>query len=269
MREVRSRLRDRADTISRTHQKSQVIIIPRCGRYRCGAPVVIDPRRLFVALAHLLFAALFSATVAHAQESGRDTTRKDSVVRPVPGQFEGSSRSGSEDPNLAPGARLRARIQRDSLALRHYMDSLNNTPLAIMKRNLALNASDWMPTAADRRRRDEMIRQTQSWGNPADNMPRVGVSVPLQAIGRMLGLIEDVTPRIYYTLMNTQYVTVIIYDLRAEKVATVIDGVQAPGVYDFKWDLLDSTGHPVPSGDYIAEVIAEKRLLLRKRIEIP
>ena len=80
--------------------------------------------------------------------------------------------------------RLRETIRRDSALVRAYLDSLANTPLGRMRRNLAMNPRDWMPSAADARRRDDEIKNSQSWDDIHQNIPRAGVSVPLQAIGR-------------------------------------------------------------------------------------
>ncbi len=170
---------------------------------------------------------------------------------------------------LAPMRMLRETIRRDSALLRAYMDSLAITPLALMHRNLALNPREWMPTAADTRRRDDDIKQSQSWDQIHQNIPRVGASVSLQDIGRVLGLIEDVTPRIKYTLTRTDSITVKVYDLTSRNIRVIVNGVQSPGVYSFDWDLQDNDGQRVVAGDYIAEVIVARRLVVRKRIEVP
>jgi hypothetical protein len=165
---------------------------------------------------------------------------------------------------------LWARIRRDSLVLHLFLDSLDNTPQAIRQRNLTFNSRDWMPTAADRARRAEDIARSQDWGNVYKNIPRAGISIPLKSIGQALGLVEDVSPRIRYTLMRTEEVSVRVYDLESNLVRVLVDGVQPPGEYSFDWDLADADGRRVHYGDYIVEVIAQKtRLLLRKRVEVP
>ena len=164
---------------------------------------------------------------------------------------------------------LRETLERDHAAIRAYLDSLDNTPLAIMRRNLAMNPRDWMPTAADRARREEDIRRSQGWDLIYQNIPRVGVSVPLRSIGQSLGLVEDVSPKIYYTLLHTDSVSVRVYDITSRLVVVLVDGVQSPGEYRFDWDMLDAGGKRVSAGDYFAEVIVGKKLVLRKRIEVP
>jgi hypothetical protein len=201
-------------------------------------------------------------------ELGRDTLKMT-----LPGQFQLPDSVRDLElfmMRLSPLTRLLVRIRRDSLLLHLYIDSLDNTPQAIMRRNLTFNSKDWMPTAADRARREEDIARSQDWGNVYKNIPRAGISIPLRSIGQALGLVEDVSPRVRYTLMRTEAVAVRVYDLEANLVATLVDGVQPPGEYSFDWDFNDSSGHRVHYGDYIVEVVAEgTRLLLRKRVEVP
>jgi len=230
--------------------------------------------RYVIASVCVLF-GLFLSSRAVAQGRGGDTLKS----RPADTTQHPASRSGAvsqagdldetQPDARTPIERLRETIRRDSAALRAYMDSLANTPEARMRRNLAMNPSEWMPSAADRARRDEDIKQSQSFDMIHQNIPRAGVSMSLQAIGRALGLIEDVTPRIEYTLRRTDSVSVKVYDLTARIVRVITNGVQSPGVYSFDWDMLDNVGHRVVAGDYIAEVVVNRRLVLRKRIEVP
>jgi hypothetical protein len=208
-----------------------------------------------------------------AEESvyrGQDTLR-----RPVPGRLDifipfGDS-TDKEGKRIDPILRFADAFRRDSAAWRAFVDSIGNSPEAIMHRNLALDPKDWAPTAADAARRQEDLDRALDWGylglTKITHIPLV--SVPLSSIGRILGLTEDVTPHISYTVPNTLPVTVKIYNLSAQLVASVVDGVQRPGVYSFDWDLRDASGKRVGSGDYVAEVIVGTRLALRKRIEVP
>lgn len=220
----------------------------------------------------ILLLLLLGPAAAYAQTGGSDTT----VKRP-PSQFDQSARADSIRAaldRLQWYYRLRERIHSDSLALHHYLDSLDNTRMAIMRRNLTFSSKDWLPSAAERAKRDDEIKRSQGWDKVFTNSTRVGFSTPLQGIFRALGLIEDVTPRITYTLMRTTKVEVTIYDLQARTVAVLVNDVQSPGEYKFDWNLLDSNNVRVETGDYIGEVVAsdaegKKQLLLRKRIEVP
>jgi hypothetical protein len=139
-----------------------------------------------------------------------------------------------------------------------------------MRRNLTLTMRDWMPTARDRQRRADDIARAQDRGFLYRDIPRVQLfSIPMSSIGVALGIDEDVTPKINYTLMATEPVTVKVYGLDATLVTTLVEGVQSPGVYKLVWDFKDAYGIRVPFGNYVAEVMAGGRLLLRKRIEVP
>ncbi len=195
---------------------------------------------------------------------GGDTTK---------GPTQGQIVLPSMNDSLVGYFKLREKLLRDSAALHAYLDSIANTPMAIMQRNLVFSYRDWAASAADIARRDEDIKRSQGWDKVFQNIPRVTLSVPLRSIGQALGLVEDVSPRIKYTVLRTERVTVKVYDISAKLVVVLHDDVQAPGEYRFDWNMCDSTGARVELGNYVAEVIMEskeqRRLLLRKRIEVP
>lgn len=218
-------------------------------------------------------AALLSWLVpgsAGAQPVAGDSTRS-----ATPSQFEGldSAASAMASDSLSGRYRLLAQIRRDSLAMLRYLDSLDHTPMAVMRRNLTFSYRDYAPSAAEMALRDEEIKRSQGWDKVFLNIPRVGVSIPLKSIGQALGLVEDVTPVIKYTLLRTERVTVKIYDLSASLVVVMFDAVQSPGQYRLEWDFLDAKGLRAETGNYVAEVIMEakdgRQLLHRKRIEVP
>ena len=189
-------------------------------------------------------------------------------------QPTGSSGTGRDDTTarikIDTRHLIREAARQDSLAWLAYLDSLHNTRAAIMQRNMALTMRDWMPTERDRLMRSEDIARAQDRGFLYNDIPRVQLfSISTAAIGVALGLDEDVTPKINYTLTSTQVVSVKVYSLDAALVATMVEGVQSPGVYKLVWDFKDINGIRVPYGNYVAEVMAGSRLLLRKRIEVP
>jgi hypothetical protein len=161
-------------------------------------------------------------------------------------------------------------LRRNRELLIAYLDSLAHTPEAIRQRNLTFDPRDWQPTAADRARRNEDIARALDWSYIHPNLPFTPLlAVPLGGIFSALGLTEDVSPHINYTLTSTQMVSVKVYDREAHMVATIIDGVQRPGVYSFDWNMRDDGGGRVAPGDYVAEVIANKTMMLRKHIVVP
>lgn len=224
-------------------------------------------RTVLILLSFVLVPAVMLAQQRHLDTNRTDTTRSQYNATAT----QDSIRVSMERLQLI--YRLRTKIIEDSMALREYLDSLDNTPLARMRRNLTFSSRDWMPTAGDRARRQEEIMRSQSADKILLNIPRAGVSIPISSIARALGLVEDVSPRIKYVLRQTVRVQVSIYNLRAETVTVLVNEVQSPGEYQLDWNFLGSAGARMPSGDYVAEVIADeregRRLLLRKRIEVP
>lgn len=191
-----------------------------------------------------------------------------------PRQDDSSSspiRRGIEE-RLRPIWRLRLSLMLDSARLAALFDSLGTTPRARIRTLMAsISQKDYTPTAQEKAERDEMIKNSINYNQLFGNIPRIGlISVPMSAIGRFLGITEDVTPRIRYRLTQRSKVTVRIYSLSSEYVATVVDDTQLAGEYVYDWDLKTSDGLRAPSGDYIAEVLADgNRLLMIKRIEVP
>lgn len=100
-----------------------------------------------------------------------------------------------------------------------------------------------------------------------NNMPQFG-RYNINSILSFLGLVEDVSPEITYTIDFYADIEVVVYSVSSVVVATLFKGKQPPGVYKITWNGRDSNGKVMPSGDYIAEVRIGKEKYLRKRIII-
>ncbi len=96
-----------------------------------------------------------------------------------------------------------------------------------------------------------------------------GLHIPLSSIGQLLGITEDVSPSLKYTVDYSADVEVVIYSERAVVVATLFKGVQPPGTYNLTWNFRDDQGREMPSGDYIAEIRIGKQRYYRKYILKP
>lgn len=96
-----------------------------------------------------------------------------------------------------------------------------------------------------------------------------GLQVPLSSIGQLMGLTEDVSPKLKYNLDYTSEIEVVIYSERAVVVATLFKGIQTPGSYSITWNFRDDQGREMPSGDYIGEIRVGKERYMRKHIVIP
>lgn len=95
--------------------------------------------------------------------------------------------------------------------------------------------------------------------------PRPGLFY-LDDAAKLLGLIEDLSPEIHYTLDFSTDVEIVIYSISSTVVATLFNGRQVPGSYTFTWNGRDKNGQVMPKGDYIAEVRVGKEKYIRKRI---
>lgn len=99
--------------------------------------------------------------------------------------------------------------------------------------------------------------------------PGVGLQASLQDIGVFLGVTEDVSPVISYSIDFTCEVEIVIYSVQAVVISTIYKGMQTPGNYKLTWNLKDDYGRKMPPGDYIAEVRISNVKFIRKRIVIP
>lgn len=132
----------------------------------------------------------------------------------------------------------------------------------------SLPKSYYLPTPVEMVQRQIMIEN-------AFNVPFVktynpyGLQVNLNDIGLFLGVTEDVSPRISYTLEYTSEVEIVIYSVKAAVIATIFKGIQGPGKYNITWNGRDDLGKQMSSGDYVAEVRIGKEKFIRKRIVIP
>jgi hypothetical protein len=102
-----------------------------------------------------------------------------------------------------------------------------------------------------------------------NSMPPFRGNILLQSIGQFIGVIEDVSPVIKYSLDYKTEVEVVIYSVRAQIIATLFKGEQSPGFYTLTWNLRDSLGRAMPADDYVAEVRIGNEKIVRKRITIP
>ena len=241
----------------------------------------------FCSLVTILLAGIAPQLAAQTGGEGSEEGTKDStttILVPDGLDLTGGdpTGSGSQSPWLDSvfydgkvirfSVRLTEEIRRDSVRLRALIDSIERSTAAVIAANLRLNPSEWQPTEADKREREEMLAMAQDrdWIYPKDITRIPLASIPLSSIGQALGLTEDVSPRFSYTLLNTRQITVIIYTQSALPVTTLVNGSQRPGDYKLEWDFTDANGRKALAGSYFVEVIADgKELLLRKRIVVP
>jgi hypothetical protein len=148
-------------------------------------------------------------------------------------------------------------------------ERLQRTPEGIVRRNMAVAPEYLHPTEQDRIRRQEQTTPHIP-DNPASvNIARAGVSVPLSAIGDLLGMNEDVSPVVGYTLTHTSRVRIIIFASGGDTVVARPPIWQRPGKHTFTWDMRNGDGERVPPGNYIAEIVIgdDERVLKRVLVQ--
>ena len=69
-----------------------------------------------------------------------------------------------------------------------------------------------------------------------------------------------------YSLARPSRVSVTVFNIAGQKVATLVDGYQNPGVYTMTWDGRGNDGRHVASGVYLYRVIAPGFTQTRKLI---
>ncbi|MFM8840359.1 MAG: FlgD immunoglobulin-like domain containing protein [bacterium] len=170
---------------------------------------------------------------------------------------------------IAPGtlAQLHAKII--SLGIARQREQEQENPFAIALRNLDLPPEYYQPQPQELVQREEMIARSQAIPTGRPGGPRGGISIGLNEIATYLGLAEDVSPVITYTVEFAMPIKVVVYSTAAREVALMFQGEQTAGTYRLTWNGRDDKGRPMPSGDYVAEVRLGNDRFIRKRITIP
>lgn len=61
-------------------------------------------------------------------------------------------------------------------------------------------------------------------------------------------------------------VALAVYDDAGRSVRRLAEGTYAPGVHGLRWDGLDATGHPVPTGRYFMRLVVAGQTITRKTV---
>ncbi len=130
-------------------------------------------------------------------------------------------------------------------------DLIAPTPEQVMAHKLNLQAATYVPG---------VLLYPMGTGN---------LQVGLGAIGRFIGIVEDVSPRLVYSLPEASEVRIAVYSSSALEVRLLFKGIQPAGAYTIDWNGLDDLGHEVVRGDYVAEITIGQNKIIRKRIMWP
>lgn len=179
--------------------------------------------------------------------------------------------------DVSPLARFQFETRRFSAMWTAAQEMQKLSPREIALANMAVDQRVLEPTARDRESYNYGIAQSFTIPGIYDpykrygGLPGVGgqgISIPLSLIGSLLGLTEDVSPTIRYTVEQPAEVEITIYSVQAIAIARILKAPQNAGGYAVTWNIRNDAGLQVPIGDYIAEVRIGLQGIVRKRIRV-
>lgn len=172
---------------------------------------------------------------------------------------------------VPPSARFRIEARMLAEQWQAYADLRGRSSLQALRTNLDIPSEYYIPSEQERLLYQEQIAMSRyiPGVTHATSPGAVGFQMPLSTIGRLLGLVEDVSTTITYAVEYSTMVEAVVYSTQAKVVATMFQGVQQPGKYSLTWNGRDEQGKPLPKGDYIAEVRIGQETIVRKRMQIP
>jgi hypothetical protein len=178
---------------------------------------------------------------------------------------------------ITSSARFQFEARRFSAMWMMAQEMQKLSPREVALANMAVDQRVLEPTARERESYNYGIAQSFTIPgvyNPYKRyggLPGIGgdgLSIPLSLIGSLLGLTEDVSPTIKYTVEQPAEVEIVIYSVQAIAITRILKAPQGAGGYSVTWDLRTDAGFRVPVGDYIAEVRIGLQGYVRKRIRV-
>jgi len=67
-----------------------------------------------------------------------------------------------------------------------------------------------------------------------------------------------------YTLPAAAEVSMIVFNIKGQKIRTIVDGWQSPGIKTARWNGRDEAGHEVGSGSYFVRLVAGNHIIVQK-----
>ena len=71
---------------------------------------------------------------------------------------------------------------------------------------------------------------------------------------------------IEYRVMRQQHVNLSIYNMRGQKIKTLVDDIRAAGTHTIRWNGRDEIDIPVPSGVYLCTLVVDAQRQTRKMV---
>jgi hypothetical protein len=168
---------------------------------------------------------------------------------------------------IPPSARFSLDAQRAMTNLEIVRKRAAETPWQIALQNMQVNRDFYTPDAREQVQRQVAIANAMQ--APIVRPQQVlSFSPTFRQIGTFLGISEDVSPRLKYTVQEGGNIKVVVYNMSATRIATIFDKYHRPGTYEVTWNLKDDKGNEQNNGDYVMEVLAGDKTIARKRVAI-
>ncbi len=137
------------------------------------------------------------------------------------------------------------------------------------ERAFRISRTVYLPLSTEVVQRYEQLQRSMQVDG-VNTLPKIGTGaqISLEAIGKFLGIVEDVSPYISYELTQRAEVEILIYSIQAKLVRVIYKTTMLPGKHELTWNGRDDSGMKVPRGDYIAEIRIGSDRLKTKRIRI-
>ncbi len=170
--------------------------------------------------------------------------------------------------HIPTGSRLEYDLALSEAAWRLQKSIEKGSPWQLAINNIQSIPSDYFtPDPVDVYNHEYNIKQSLSVPFMNTYSP-YGLKVPLSSIGKLLGLVQDVSPKMSFELDYNAEVEIVVYSVQASVIATIFKGAKKPGYHTYTWNGRNDQGKKMPPGDYIGEIRIGNRKYIRKRIVI-
>ncbi len=208
-----------------------------------------------------------------AADSLHNNSDSSAVTSPSSSDYDFSDRQDSAyytamNLHIPTGSRLQYDLALSESVWRLQKDLESGSPWQVAINNInSIPREYFAPDPVDSYNHQYNIQQALSVPNMNTYSP-YGLKIPLSSIGKLMGLVQDVSPKMSFELDYNTDVEIVIYSVQASVIATIFKGAKTPGYHTYTWNGRNDQGKKMPPGDYIGEIRIGKRKYIRKRIVI-
>ena len=114
------------------------------------------------------------------------------------------------------------------------------------------------------------IRNIYNYGNPLGDITAISPVFQNRPVDFVLSQNYpnpfNPTTRLQYSLKQTANISVAIYNVMGQKIATLFDGTKPAGTYQLTWDAKNSAGQDVSSGVYFYQLKSHNYMITKKMV---